>query len=201
MYIEDLAMSIKKTSPTISEKAPSNAEQVIEPEQQPRLQASKVQTRTITGIKWALLVAGVLSSVFLFSLDMSIVADIQPRIINTFGEIDKLPWLSVAFALGGVATSLIWASIYTSFDAKWNYINAVILFEIGSAICGAANMMDILIFGRALAGIGGAGMYVGVLTLLSTLTNASERPLYIASVGLLWGAGSVLGSVSPIDSH
>ncbi|KAH8728394.1 major facilitator superfamily domain-containing protein [Phaeosphaeriaceae sp. PMI808] len=130
-----------------------------------------------------LVVCSVSSSTFLFSLDMSIVADVQPRIITSLGEIEKLPWLSVSFALGTVARKF------------GNYITAVILFEIGSAICGAANTMDLFIFGRALASVGGAGLYVGVITLLSALTNTGERPLYIFSVGLLWGAGSVLGPV------
>jgi MFS family permease len=53
--------------------------------------------------------------------------------------------------------------------------------------------MDVLIFGRALAGLGGAGLYVGVMTLLSALTTPTERPIYLASIGLLWGLGSVLG--------
>ena len=83
--------------------------------------------------------------------------------------------------------------MYGTFNAKHNYVIAVVLFEIGSAICGAANMMDVLIFGRALAGLGGAGLYVGVLTLLSALTTPQERPLYVASTGLIWGFGSVLG--------
>jgi MFS family permease len=56
--------------------------------------------------------------------------------------------------------------------------------------------MDVLIFGRALAGLGGAGLYLGVLTLLSSLTTAPERPLYVASTGLVWGLGSVLGYVT-----
>ncbi|KAI9776218.1 MAG: hypothetical protein M1839_000539 [Geoglossum umbratile] len=151
--------------------------------------------RSIRGVKWALVVVGILSSAFLFALDNSIVADVQPKIIQTFRDIDKLPWLSVAFALGSAASTLIWASLFSTFDAKINYIVSLLLFEIGSAICGAANMMDVLIFGRALAGLGGAGLYVGVLTLLSALTTPTERPLYVASTGLIWGAGSVLGPV------
>jgi MFS family permease len=87
------------------------------------------------------------------------------------------------------------ASLFSTFDAKVNYLVSLLLFEIGSAICGAANMMDVLIFGRALAGLGGAGLYVGILTLLSALTTPTERPLYVASTGLIWGAGSVLGWV------
>ncbi|KAL8916099.1 MAG: hypothetical protein Q9172_006453 [Xanthocarpia lactea] len=58
--------------------------------------------------------------------------------------------------------------------------------------------MDVLIFGRTLAGLGGAGLYVGVLTILSALTLAAERPLYIASTGLVWGFGAVLGLTSPV---
>lgn len=52
-----------------------------------------------------------------------------------------------------------------------------------------------MIFGRALAGMGGAGLYLGVLTFLSAVTTPNERPIYIASMGLIWGGGSVLGPV------
>lgn len=152
--------------------------------------------RSLKGIKWFLFVFAILSSAFLFALDNSIVADVQPQIIETFpGSIDKLPWLSVAFALGAASTTLVWASLFGSFNNKPLYLIALILFEIGSAICGSANMMDVLVFGRALAGLGGAGLYLGVLTLLSALTTASERPIYVASTGLVWGFGSVLGPV------
>lgn len=85
--------------------------------------------------------------------------------------------------------------MYSNFDAKYNYIVSLVLFEIGSALCGAANKMDVLIFGRALAGMGGAGLYLGVMTFLSAVTTPNERPMYIASMGLIWGGGSVLGPV------
>ncbi|PVH68205.1 hypothetical protein DL98DRAFT_441745 [Cadophora sp. DSE1049] len=48
------------------------------------------------------------------------------------------------------------------FNAKWTYILCVALFEVGSAIYGAAPSMDALIVGRAICGVGGSGMYVGV---------------------------------------
>lgn len=87
------------------------------------------------------------------------------------------------------------ATVYTNFDAKYNYIVALFLFEVGSALCGAANIMDALIFGRVIAGLGGSGLYLGVLTILSSVTTPQERPLYVASSGLTWGFGSVLGPV------
>ena len=54
-------------------------------------------------------------------------------------------------------------------------------------------MMDVLIFGRALAGMGGVGLYAGVISMLSVTTTLKERPLYIAFTGLVWGIGAVTG--------
>jgi hypothetical protein len=53
-------------------------------------------------------VTAILSGVFLFALDQTIVADVQPNIIAQFGSIDKLPWLSVAFLLATASTNLFW---------------------------------------------------------------------------------------------
>lgn len=69
----------------------------------------------------------------------------------------------------------------------------MILFEIGSALCGAALEIDILILGRSIAGWGDARTYVGGINLLSAVTTVKERPLHIASTGLSYGFGSVLG--------
>ena len=85
--------------------------------------------------------------------------------------------------------------MYAQFDAKILYLINVFLFEAGSAICGASNTMNVLIFGRALCGLGGVGMYCGVMTLLSVTTTETERPLYLGFTGLSWGLGTVLGPI------
>ena len=94
-----------------------------------------------------------------------------------------------------VLISEIRGKIYAQFDAKILYLISVFLFEAGSAICGAANIMNVLIFGRALCGLGGVGMYCGVMTLLSVTTTTHERPVYIGLTGITWG----LGTVRPIN--
>ena len=146
--------------------------------------------REIHGLKWACAVLSVLASTFLFALDNTIVADIQPAIIENFGEVNKLPWLAVAFLVAAAGTNLVWGKMYAQFDAKILYLFSVFLFEAGSAICGAANIMDALIFGRALCGFGGVGMYAGVMTLLSVTTTEHERPMYIGLTGVTWGLGN-----------
>ena len=70
--------------------------------------SSEKPPRDLHGIIWILVVVSVLSADFLFALDNTIVADVQPKIILDLGEVGKLPWVSVAFALGGVAVNLIW---------------------------------------------------------------------------------------------
>jgi hypothetical protein len=155
----------------------------------------EVSPRDVHGWKWTLVVMSILSSIFLFALDNTVVADIQPAIIETFGDVDRLPWLSVGFLLGAASTNLIWGKLYSQFNGKWMYCGCVLFFEVGSAICGGANNMTTLIIGRALCGVSGSGMYVGVMTLLSVTTTIQERPMYVGSTGLMWGIGTVLGPI------
>ena len=61
--------------------------------------------------------------------------------------------------------------------------------------------MNALIVGRAIAGIGGSGMYVGVMALLSVNTTEHERPQYIGLTGITWGLGTVLGPIIGGGEH
>lgn len=100
-----------------------------------------------------------------------------------------------SFLLGGTAAVLPFGRIYGLFDAKWLYVISALVFNAGSALCGAAPNMNAVIVGRVLAGLGGNGMYLGVMTLLSVLTTDRERPGYLSFVGLFWGIGIILGPV------
>lgn len=180
-------ISSERTSVTVGDDIDTEKRE-IEP-------AVEVPPRDISGIKWAVVVSAILSSTFLFALDNTIVADIQPAIITHFGDVSKLSWLSVSFLIGAASTNLVWGKIYGQFEAKWTYILCVFLFEVGSAVCGAAPTMDALIIGRAICGVGGSGMYVGVMTLLAATTTMQERPLYVGGTGLTWGLGTVLGPI------
>ncbi|KAK5942641.1 hypothetical protein PMZ80_005206 [Knufia obscura] len=151
--------------------------------------------RKIHGILWALTVLSIVSSTFLFSLDNTIVAVIQPAIVQRFQSFEQLPWISVGFVLGGCSMNLVYGKLYTLFDAKLLYIFCVVMFEAGSALCGAAPSMTALIVGRTMCGVGGAGMYMGVMNLLSAFTSPQERPMYIGLTGLTWGAGTALGPI------
>jgi MFS family permease len=151
--------------------------------------------RPYTRLKWFLICIAVYSSAFLYGLDNTIVADIQAAAVETFGAVEKLGWLGIGFPLGSIATILSIGKAYSIFNVKWMYIASLVIFEAGSALCGGAPSMNALIVGRVWAGAGGAGMYLGVLNILTINTTLRERPMYMSLCGLVWGLGCILGPV------
>ncbi|KZL76644.1 major facilitator superfamily transporter [Colletotrichum incanum] len=135
-----------------------------------------------------------LSTTLLFALDNTIVANIQPAIINDFGHLELLSWIGTGFALGTMFI-LPWGKVYGVFNIKWVYIFNIFLLEAGSALCGAAPNIEGLIFGRMIARVGGSGMYSGTLTYVSVLSKEQEKPASLARSTVIWGIGSVLGPV------
>ncbi len=152
-------------------------------------------TRTITGFKWLLVCISLYVSAFLYGLDTTIAADVQGPVVEQFGHIEQLAWIGSGFPLGSVAVILLVGNLLGHFNMKWTFIGGVALFELGSAVCGAAPNMNALIVGRVLAGAGGAAIYLGALNYFSYMTTATERGLYISLLGFFWGIGAVLGPV------
>ncbi|ROV95430.1 hypothetical protein VMCG_08498 [Cytospora schulzeri] len=151
--------------------------------------------RSITGLRWLLVCLAIFSCNFLYGLDNTIVADIQAPIIESLGNINKLGWLGIGFPLGAIAAILPVGKAYAVFDIKLLYFWSLTMFAAGSALCGAAPVMDALIVGRVWAGAGGAGMYLGNINMLQLLTTPKERSVYMAAAILVYGTGTILGPV------
>jgi MFS family permease len=132
---------------------------------------------------------------FIYSLDNTITADLGPAIVNEFGEVGMLPWLSVGFNIGVFGALLPMGRLYATFDAKWVYTASVAFFLGASALCGAAPNMNAMVVGRVFLGVGGSGIYCGIMTLLTLLTEEHERPAYFSISGVVWSVGTVLGPV------
>lgn len=199
---ENLTNHQKHLSPedTDAGKSPENTtvDGLNEQEKPPELNAlesPQKRARNVAGWRWIVIILAIYSSQFLFALDQTIIANVQPVIVEQFNSVEKLPWLSVAFLIGAAGTNLIWGKVYAQFNVKWTYIVCILLFEVGSAICGAAPTIDAFIIGRAICGVSGAGMYVGLMTQIAALTTIQERPVYVAGAGLVWGVGTVLGPI------
>jgi hypothetical protein len=61
--------------------------------------------RSIKGLRWVAVVLAVLSSTFFYGLDNTVVADIQPTVVQQYNAIDRLPWVSVTFLIGAASTN------------------------------------------------------------------------------------------------
>lgn len=77
--------------------------------------------------------------------------------------------------------------MYTFFSLKAVYLTAIFVFELGSLICGVAPSSVALIVGRAIAGIGAAGINCGSFTLAAIVAPPKQRPLFIGLIGLSYG--------------
>lgn len=75
--------------------------------------------------------------------------------------------------------------IFTLYSIKKAYLASLLLFELGSLLCGVASSSMMLIFGRAIAGFGSAGITTGSFIVVSTAVPLQARPILMAVVGLM----------------
>lgn len=95
--------------------------------------------------------------------------------------------------LTGCSFQLIMGRVYTFYNPKWVFINSIALFEIGSAICGAAPNSTAFIIGRAVAGTGSSGIFSGAMIIIMNLVPLHKRPILQGFMGAVFGISSVLG--------
>jgi MFS family permease len=86
-----------------------------------------------------------------------------------------------------------WGKIYKYFPLKTSFIVAILIFELGSVICGAAPNAEALITGRAIAGVGGAGLGAGAYTIIGFSAPPKRRPAFTGIIGAAYGIASVIG--------
>jgi hypothetical protein len=91
------------------------------------------------------------------------------------------------------ALQLLFGRFYTFFSIKWVFLLAIFLFEVGSLICGVAQNSVTLIVGRAVAGMGAAGIFSGALTILAYSVPLAKRPIYTGAIGSMYGLASISG--------
>ncbi|KAK0625477.1 major facilitator superfamily domain-containing protein [Bombardia bombarda] len=146
-----------------------------------------------TGMKLGLIALALCLSVFLMALDNSIIATAIPEITDQFQSLPDVGWYGSAYLLTTAALQLLFGRFYTFFSIKWVFLIAIVIFELGSLICGAANNSITLIIGRAVAGIGSAAIFSGALIILAYSVPLHKRPMYTGLLGSMYGIASVSG--------
>jgi len=113
------------------------------------------QQRGLLVIYLALMLA-----ILLAALDQTIVATALPTIVSDLGGLSHLSWVITAYLLASTATTQVWGKLGDQYGRKYLFMTAIVIFLIGSALCGMAQNMPQLIAFRALQGLGGGGLMV-----------------------------------------
>ncbi|KAJ9145512.1 MFS aflatoxin efflux [Pleurostoma richardsiae] len=148
-----------------------------------------------TGPRLVLLLVSVFLSMFLVALDRLIIATAIPQITDDFKSQTDIGWYGSAYLLTTCASQLLFGKLYTYFSIKALFLATVLLFEVGSALCGAAPNSIAFILGRAIAGIGAAGISSGGILLIVFSLPLHKRPLFQGLFGAVFGIASVVGPV------
>jgi MFS family permease len=86
-----------------------------------------------------------------------------PVISNEFNSLNDVGWYGSAYLLTCCAFQLLFGKIYTFFPVKTVLLSSILIFEVASVICGAAPNSVAFIVGRAISGVGAAGLFAGTV--------------------------------------
>lgn len=139
-------------------------------------------------------VMGALMLVMLLAaLDQTIVSTALPRIASELGGLDKYAWVATSYLLTSAITTPIYGKIGDLFGRKKIFQIAIVIFLVGSALCGLSQNMDQLVLFRAIQGIGGGGLMSLVLTIVGDVIPPRQRGKYQGYFGAVFAVSSVAG--------
>lgn len=155
----------------------------------PPLEAGEGRSRRNVLVSIGALLLGML----LAALDQTIVSTALPTIVSELGGLDHLSWVVTAYMLAATAATPLWGKLGDQYGRKRLFQTAIVIFLIGSALCGMAQDMPQLIGFRALQGLGGGGLMVLSMAIVGDIVSPRERGKYQGLFGAVFGVTSVLG--------
>jgi EmrB/QacA subfamily drug resistance transporter len=146
-----------------------------------------------TAFKLTLITIALCLAVFCIALDNTIIATAIPKITDHFKAIDDIAWYGSAYLLTTCSFQLFFGKLYSFLSLKWVFLVALCIFELGSFLCGIAPTSTALIVGRAIAGVGSAGLFSGAILIIANSVPLRSRPSYTGLIGAMYGLASVAG--------
>ncbi|WNR44215.1 MDR family MFS transporter [Paenibacillus roseipurpureus] len=142
-----------------------------------------------------LVIAGLMLGLFIAALDQTIVSTAMGTIIKQLGGLDKFIWVYSAYMIAMVVSTPIFGKLSDMFGRKSFFMIGLILFMLGSILCGTAQNMEQLIIYRAIQGIGGGALMPIVFTIIFDLFPAEKRGKMMGLFGAVFGISSVFGPI------
>ncbi|CAO3611768.1 unnamed protein product [Cunninghamella echinulata] len=135
-----------------------------------------------------------LNGVGLALLDGSIVATVYPAIGSEFHKSNDIIWVATSYMLSYSALQPLYGRLSDSFGRKTTLQFSVVVFFIGSLLCGAATGLWTLVFARTVAGIGGGGLNTISSVITSDLVTLRERGTYQGYANIWYAVGALVGA-------
>nr|WP_254802655.1 MFS transporter [Kitasatospora sp. SUK 42] len=129
----------------------------------------------------------------LAALDQTIVSTALPTIVSDLGGLEHLSWVVTAYLLASTAATPLWGKLGDMYGRKRFFQASIVIFLLGSVLCGIAQNMGELIAFRALQGLGGGGLLVLSQAIVGDLVSPRDRGKYQGLFGAVFGVTSVLG--------
>src|SRR3984885_13974586 len=137
--------------------------------------------------------AALMLAILLAALDQTIVATALPTIVGDLGGLSHLSWVITAYLLATTVSAPLWGKLGDQYGRKRLFQAAIVIFLIGSALCGLSRNMFELIGFRALQGLGGGGLIVLAQAIVGDVVSPRERGKYQGAFGAVFGVASVAG--------
>ncbi|WP_344866315.1 MDR family MFS transporter [Planomonospora alba] len=139
------------------------------------------------------IIAALMLTMLISSLDQTIVATALPTIVGDLGGLDHLSWVVTAYMLASTVSTPLWGKLGDQYGRKWLFQASLVVFLIGSALCGLAADMGQLIAFRAIQGLGGGGLIVLSQAIVADVVPPRERGRYQGLFGAVFAVSSVAG--------
>ncbi len=140
------------------------------------------------------IIAGLMISMFIVSLDSTITSTAMPKIIASLGGFQYYVWPFTIFLTTLIISAMLSSKLSDFYGSKKIFISAILVFVFGSVLCGLSQNMTELIIFRALQGLG-AGIIVTVpLKIIAEMFPPRQRGKYM---GLLFAVGGISSVVGP----
>jgi EmrB/QacA subfamily drug resistance transporter len=139
------------------------------------------------------ILSGLLLGMLLAALDQTIVSTALPRIVGDLHGLSHIAWVTTAYLLASTVTTPLWGKLGDLFGRKYLFQAAIVIFLVGSALCGIVDSMLQLIMFRGLQGLGAGGLMVLAQASIADIVPPRQRGRYQGYFGAVFGAASVIG--------
>ncbi len=137
--------------------------------------------------------AGLMVALFLAALDQTIVATALPRIVADLGGLTQYSWVFTAYMLASTVTVPLYGKLGDVYGRKRLMLFAIVVFLVGSALCGLAQNMTQLVIFRAVQGLGAGGLIPLAIAVVGVIVPPRDRGRYQGLIGAVFGSASIIG--------